>query len=517
MSGVPGAGTRPTAVGRLLDAIADVGRAPSGGYERFAWTAHDLTLREWFAAEAAARGLDVVLDRAGNQWAWWGDPDADGPGVVTGSHLDSVPGGGAFDGPLGVASAFAALDALRDAGVVPRRPLGIVNFSDEEGARFGLACLGSRALTGTVPAERLLALRDRAGDSLADVLAGVGGASGGIRLDHYGHDPEALARIGVFVELHVEQGRYLADLPDDEAAPVAVGAAIWPHGRWRVDLAGEANHAGTTPLAHRHDPMLDLARLITDVRAAAEHAGALATLAKVEVEPNGVNAIPSRVRAWIDARAETEEAVRRVIATPPGAPPTPAAPSSNVGIVAASEPMGRRSLRSPAVVGSLGGAGSGGVGGGLAGWQVVEESWTPATVFDPALAARLADVVGRPGSTLPAPVIGTGAGHDAGILAASGVPAAMLFVRNPTGVSHSPAEHAEEADCDAGVRALTAVLADLLTAAPAARPATSSDTRAAAAGPATIPGTFGADAPAPSGRAERRSPGESGAGPGQAS
>jgi N-carbamoyl-L-amino-acid hydrolase len=439
----------PAAVGRLLAAIADVGRAPSGGYARFAWTAHDLTLREWFAAEAAARGLDLVTDRAGNQWAWWGDPDADGPGVVTGSHLDSVPGGGAFDGPLGVASAFAALDALRAAGIRPGRPLGIVNFSDEEGARFGLACLGSRAVTGTVGADRLLALRDGAGDSLADVLARVStgstsGGAGGVRLEHYGRDPEALARVGVFVELHVEQGRYLADLPSDEAAPVAVGAAIWPHGRWRVDLAGEANHAGTTPLAHRHDPMLDLARLITDVRAAAEQEGALATLAKVEVEPNGVNAIPSRVRAWIDARGEHEEAVLSVIGAP-----------ANAGVVAGAGRSERPGLRSA----DRGGPGA----GGLAGWRPVEESWTPATVFDPALAARLADVVGRPGSALPAPVIGTGAGHDAGIFTAAGVPTAMLFVRNPTGVSHSPAELAEEADCDAGVRALTAVLADLLT------------------------------------------------------
>lgn len=484
-------------VGGLLAAIADVGRAPSGGYERFAWTGHDLALREWFAAEAAVRGLSVTTDRAGNQWAWWGDPDADGPGVVTGSHLDSVPGGGAFDGPLGVASAFAALDALRASGVAPVRPLAIVNFSDEEGARFGLACLGSRAVTGTVSADRLLALRDRAGDSLADVLGRVGGsgsaggsgrsggfgatggvgssgaADGGVRLDHYGRDPEALARIGVFVELHVEQGRYLADLSDDEAAPVAIGAAIWPHGRWRVDLAGEANHAGTTPLAHRHDPMLDLARLITDVRAAAEHAGALATLAKVEVEPNGVNAIPSRVRAWIDARAETEDAVLAVLGGPPtvavgassagGAVPAEAG-QVTAGAVAERGPGERPGLRSSALGGPgvFGGPVAGG-GRGLAGWRPVEESWTPATVFDPALAAQLADVVGRPGSALPAPVIGTGAGHDAGILAAAGVPTAMLFVRNPTGVSHSPAEYAEPADCDSGVEALTAVLTDLLT------------------------------------------------------
>jgi N-carbamoyl-L-amino-acid hydrolase len=456
-SGPAGSGLAgPTSVGRLLGALADVGLAPSGGYERFAWTAHDLTLREWFAAEAAGRGLSVVTDRAGNQWAWWGDPDVDGPGVVTGSHLDSVPGGGAFDGPLGVASAFAALDALRAAGVRPERPLGIVNFSDEEGARFGLACLGSRAVTGTVGADELLALRDGAGDSLADVLRRV---EGGVRLEHYGRDDEALARVGVFVELHVEQGRYLADLPADEAAPVAVGAAIWPHGRWRVDLAGEANHAGTTPLAHRHDPMLDLARLITDVRAAAEHAGALATLAKVQVEPNGVNAIPSRVRAWIDARAETEDAVRAVL--------TNLSPRPTADLVAAVPSAELVADRGPLTAASsaLGGAATNSAlgGAGLDRWGVVQESWTPATVFDPALAARLADVVGRPGSDRPAPVIGTGAGHDAGIFTAAGVPTAMLFVRNPTGISHSPAEFAEEADCDAGVHALTTVLADLLT------------------------------------------------------
>ncbi|WP_278236299.1 allantoate amidohydrolase [Isoptericola sp. AK164] len=397
-----------TAVAGLLRDVADVGRAPSGGYARFAWTTADLALREWFVAEAAARGLDVAVDRAGNQWAWWGDPDADGPGVVTGSHLDSVPGGGAFDGPLGVASAFAAVDVLRARGVHPARPLGVVNFSDEEGARFGLACLGSRAVTGTAGADRLLGLRDDAGDTLADVLAGAGLDPAG-----YGPDAEALARVGTFVELHVEQGRYLADLHGDDSAPVAVASAIWPHGRWRVDLHGEANHAGTTPLAHRHDPMLDLAGLVQDVRAAAGSADALATVAKISVEPNGVNAIPSRVRAWIDSRAPREDAVHRVLAD-------------------------------------------------LSGYGPVEESWSPATVLDPALAARLADVVGRPAGTAPAPVIGTGAGHDAGILAATGVPTAMLFVRNPTGASHTPAEHAEEADCEAGVAALADVLTDLL-------------------------------------------------------
>ena len=146
---------------RLWDDLAPVGRENStGGYRRYAWTTADATLREWFAAQAAARGLDLVTDRAGNQWAWWGDPDVSGPGVVVGSHLDSVPDGGAFDGPLGVVSGLLAIDALRASGVRPARPVGVVNFGDEEGARFGIACAGSRMVTGTLPRDRALGLRD---------------------------------------------------------------------------------------------------------------------------------------------------------------------------------------------------------------------------------------------------------------------------------------------------------------------------------------------------------------------
>ena len=128
--------------------LEPVGRdAATGGYRRYAWTPEDHTLREWFTAHALARRLDVTEDRAGNLWAWWGDPDAVHPdgtrgGVVTGSHLDSVPQGGAFDGPLGVVSALAAVDGMRAAGLAPRLPLGVALFGDEEGARFGIACAG---------------------------------------------------------------------------------------------------------------------------------------------------------------------------------------------------------------------------------------------------------------------------------------------------------------------------------------------------------------------------------------
>ena len=406
----------------LLAELSDVGRARGGGYTRLAWSPVDLRLREWFAAQAAQRGMDVVVDRAGNQWAWWGDPDSGGPGVVTGSHLDSVPGGGPFDGPLGVASGFAAVDALRASGFVPGKPIGVVCFSDEEGARFGVACLGSRVLTGATEPDRALGLRAGDGPSLADALRSAGRPLDGPQ--GYGADPEALARVGTFVELHIEQGRRLTDLSrvTGVVAPVGVGTGVWPHGRWRVDLPGRADHAGTTPLPLRDDPMLRLADLIVAARAAAERSGALATVGKVLVEPNSVNAIPSRVTAWLDARAEAEHQVRAVLAE-------------------------------------------------LERFGPQQESWTPVTLFDTALAARVAAVVGVPVGTgrdrhgaedpPPAPAVATGAGHDAGVLSTAGIPTAMLFVRNPTGVSHSPLEHAERADCDAGGEALTRVLADL--------------------------------------------------------
>ena len=389
--------------------LAPVGRHPeTGGYRRYAWTRTDATLREWFRGEASQRGLDVVPDRAGNLWAWTADPDAGRPGLAMGSHLDSVPDGGAFDGPLGVVSAFAALDLVRARGLSPRRPLGVVCFNDEEGARFGVACAGSRLLTGALDPDRARRLTDNDGTTLAEAMSAAGTDPRTL-----GRDDEALRRVGTFLELHVEQGRGLADVPGDRGA-VGVAEAIWPHGRWRLDLRGRADHAGTTRLADRQDPTLPLAAAILAARTAAERHGALATVGRFRIRPNGVNAIPSEVTAWLDVRGPVDDDVHAVV--------------SDVARAAGSTP--------------------------------VEESWTPATPLDAGLRDRLAAVLAGPDG-LPAPMLPTGAGHDAGILSGAGVPSAMLFVRNPTGVSHSPAEHADPADCRAGVAALARVAADL--------------------------------------------------------
>jgi N-carbamoyl-L-amino-acid hydrolase len=376
----------------------------TGGYRRYAWTGEDTLLGEWFEAEAAARGMDRMRDRAGNQWAWWGDPDvaaaAGRPGVVVGSHLDSVPDGGPFDGPLGVIAAFAAIDLLRAEHAVPSRPIGVARFVDEEGARFGVACVGSRLLTGSLAPDLARSLLDEDGVSMAEAMSLAGIASRNV-----GADKEAMRRVGCFLELHIEQGRALIDTEHQ----VAVASSIWSHGRWRLEIEGEANHAGTTRLQDRRDPMLVLADVTHAARRSAASHGCLATIGRVRVHPNAVNAIPARVDAWLDARAPAEHEVRIV-----------AAEVATAGNTTA-----------------------------------VEESFTAATHFSSNLRDRIIKTLGD------VPSLETGAGHDSGILAAAGIPTALLFVRNPTGVSHSPREYAEREDCLAGIRALATVITDL--------------------------------------------------------
>ena len=385
----------------LWSAIVEVGYSgTTGGYHRYALTQEDHLLREWFAGEAGARGLTLTEDRMGNQWAWWGDPD-ERPGVVSGSHLDSVPDGGAFDGPLGVISALAALDRLREQGFRPDRPIGVVHFGDEEGARFGVACAGSRVITGALHVERALGLVDSDGVTVAEALRASGRSPEAV-----GPDPETVRRVGSFVELHIEQGRGLVHLDQ----PVGIGTHIWPHGRWRLDFPGEANHAGTTAMADRRDAMIPLAEAVLTARVAAGVEGCVATVGRIDVRPGGVNTVPGATTAWLDARGADEEALRRTVAA----------------VIAVADTADGGTVR--------------------------EESWTPVTRFDATLIKRLQDV-------LPdAPQLGTGAGHDAGILANAEIPAAMIFVRNPTGISHSPAEFAEHDDCLAGVEALADVL-----------------------------------------------------------
>ncbi len=388
--------------------LQPIGRDPrSGGYVRSPFASAERECAAWYVEQATRRTLEVEQDGQGNSVAWWRPEGALGPGVLVGSHLDSVDNGGAFDGPLGVVSSFAAIDALRDSGFTPQRPIGVAMFVEEEGSRFGLACLGSRLATGMTTPDLARELRDPDGVFLLDAMVSAG-------LEPHLGRSRLLDQVGLFVELHIEQGRALIDR--DRA--VGVGTTSWAHGRWRFDFTGEPNHAGSTRMEDRRDPMLTYAMTVLAANKQARLAEARATFGRVAVQPNTTNAIPSHVAAWLDARGPEAEVVDNLVET--------------IGRQAS-----ERADRDGTTV------------------SVTTESTTPTVSFDLALAGRLAGILDG------APLVPTGAGHDAAILQLAGVASAMLFVRNPTGVSHSPEEFAETSDCLAGVDCLTQVLRGL--------------------------------------------------------
>jgi beta-ureidopropionase / N-carbamoyl-L-amino-acid hydrolase len=400
--------------------LEPLGRDPgTGGYRRYSWTQADAEGRAWFTHHATRLGLTVQPDNNGNLWAWWGEPGPDA--VITGSHLDSVPDGGGYDGALGVVAGLAAVENLRSKAFTPERALALVTWTEEEGARFGVPCLGSRLVTGAVSPDAARALTDDTGITLAEAMT-----EAGLDASVIGPRDDLLARLGAFVELHVEQGRALAPL----GAAIGVAEGIWPHGRWRLVFSGRPDHAGTALFADRNDPMLPYASTVLAARQCAAEHGALATFGKVIAEPGGSNGVSSSVSAWLDSRAPDEDTLTETVAA----------------------------IRSVAE--------SSAVEHGVT-LTVRQESYTPLVRFDVNLRDRIVAILAREG--LQAPVLPTGAGHDAGVLAAR-VPTAMLFVRNLTGVSHSPAEHADLADCETGVRALTAVLEDLAGPAAPGRP-----------------------------------------------
>ncbi|MFT3943623.1 MAG: allantoate amidohydrolase [Ancrocorticia sp.] len=393
-------------VTELLASIKDIGRdEATGGYYRPVFSPAEQELRAWFLAEAAKRDLNTEVDRNGVIWAWWGTPQ---PGsIVTGSHLDSVPGGGAYDGPLGVTAALAAVDLMRAEGFTPNKSLAVVVFPEEEGSRFGIACLGSRLMTGKLSPETARALTDSEGNTLADVFA-----RGGIDPDGIGRDETALSRIGRFIELHIEQGRELIDL----GQPIAVAKSILGHGRWRVTVRGQGNHAGTTLMRDRRDPLVAAAAMVCEVQARAlEIESARATVGRFEPVPGGTNVIASDVSFWIDARHPDDDVTRALV--------------------------DRLAATFPSIAAEQGCT-----------VEVREESWSSRVDFDADVAADLQAALG---GNIPA--LHTGAGHDAGILSEF-VPTGMLFTRNPTGVSHAPDEGAEDADADYSGVALAQVL-----------------------------------------------------------
>jgi beta-ureidopropionase / N-carbamoyl-L-amino-acid hydrolase len=396
---------------RLFAELAAIGTGP-GGWNRLAWGPLEDDARSWFLARATDLGLEVEQDGAGNLWAV--EPDAGSePLVCAGSHVDSVLDGGAYDGALGVVAALVAVDAVRRQAGGPRRPLAVGCMVDEEGPRFDAAIFGSRMLCGELEIESLLARVDRDGNTLGELAAARGVTPASLAAA-----PGWLERVALWLEVHVEQGVALVDVP----AAVGVATGLAPRERWRATFEGSANHAGTTPMAGRRDALVAAARTVVAAgQLAAAEPGAVATVGRIEAGPGASNVIPGAAALTLDVRAREGQALARV----------------RDGIFAAAGASDGVEVR----------------------WS--RESTDPGSLFDGALRAALRDSAASAG--VPASDLWAYAGHDAGVLARH-VPAAMLFVRNPTGVSHHPDEHASEEDCLAACQVLAGALGRLASA-----------------------------------------------------
>lgn len=386
---------------RRLEGLRSVG-AREGGAFRLAWTPEDAAAGEWFAAQAQESGLAAERDPAGNLWAL---PDSPPPWWGVGSHLDSVRGGGRYDGALGVVAAFEVAARCTD-------PIAVIAFADEEGARFNTPTFGSRALAGRLDVGDALARRDDDGVSLAEAMERAGVDPAGLA-----RAPERLSALRGFLELHIDQGRELARA----GAPAGVARSLASRLRLRAELRGRADHAGTTPPQERRDALAAAARLIVRAGELGADPGLHVTTARIACEPNAATTIPARVSLWIDARSPRAEQV-----------------------VAWRE-------RFEAAAGEI--AQAGGVE-----LELRTEAGSEGVEFDRAVRAALGGACASLG--IPAPEMVSYAGHDAGVLAER-LPAGMLFVRNETGVSHSPLEDVEMADAAFAAEALLRALAEL--------------------------------------------------------
>ena len=360
-----------------------------------------------------AAGMDVQVDAAGNLRGLYPATTTEAWRFIIGSHLDTVRHAGAFDGILGVVLGVALVQRLQGR----RLPLAIevIGFSEEEGVRFGIPFIGSRALLGTLD-PAVLDYRDDAGCSIRQAMVA------------YGLDPGALPdaimedRTAGYLEFHIEQGPVL----DARQLPLGVVSAIVGQSRCRVDFEGTANHAGTTPMASRHDALAAAAEWVGRVeREAMQVPDLVATVGRMDVLPGAANVIPGECRATLDVR-HAVDAVRK---------------TSAEGLAEAAREIGiRRGLHV----------------------YVYPQLDQAAVRMDTPLRERLERAVARCG--YPVHVMTSGAGHDAMVLAAE-LPVAMLFLRTPGGISHHPDETVREEDVEAALRVGDAFLDDLAQAA----------------------------------------------------
>jgi len=392
---------------RIFD-LAEVGAIPHGGCARLALTDDDRAGRDLVVSWMKELGLEVTIDKVGNVVGTW--QVGEGRPVMTGSHIDTVRTGGKYDGNLGVLAGLEVIQTLQESGGVPPRPIAVAFFTNEEGARFAPDMLGSLVYVGGMSVEAALETTSIDGKNFGEELREIGYAG---PVPCPGPAPHA------FVELHIEQGPVLESRGTTIGAVTGVQGISWTE----LSITGQSNHAGTTPMALRHDAVFVAAAITTFLRDLAGRYGGdqVCTVGKFDVHPNLVNVVPARATMTLDVRNTDEgllrEAERRIAAM--------------IDDVAARE--GVRVERRT-----------------LARFEPVR--------FDEGVVAMVERHAADRGLSVRR--MPSGAGHDAQMLARV-CPTGMVFVPSAKGISHNPAEHTDPADLVAGADVLLGVVLEL--------------------------------------------------------
>ena len=387
---------------RRISDLGEIGKQEAGGVTRLSFTEEERAAKDQVASFMREAGLSVREDAAGNLFGRREGRDPDSPAVLIGSHVDSVYNGGNFDGPLGVLAGVEILQTMQEQGVETERPIEVVAFTDEEGARFSFGMIGSRALAGRLAPEDLTKHEDKDGVSIAEAMRA------------YGLDPERVGEaarpegsVEAYVELHIEQGRVLEN--EDLPAGVVMGIAgpVW----LRFSLTGETGHAGATPMNLRHDALATAAEVMCHIETEASETGtSVGTVGQLSLEPGGINIIPGRVEFSLDLR-DIDQEVRDGV--------------EGRILKGAEEICERR-----------------GTGLEIETLQRLAPAPCSGLVRDAVRGA--CERVGIRPHALP-----SGAGHD-GMQLTDLCPMGMIFVRSKNGVSHSPDEWSSRKDCAAG-------------------------------------------------------------------
>src|ERR687893_1706080 len=398
---------------RRLSDLGEIGKQEGGGITRLSFTDEERAAKDRVASYMEEAGLAVHEDAVGNLFGRREGRNAEAPAVLIGSHVDSVYSGGNFDGPLGVLAGIEVLQTMEEQGIETEHPIEVVAFADEEGARFSLGMIGSRALAGKLGAGDLENYEDGDGVSVAEAMR------------VYGLDPEKVGdaarpegSIKAYVELHIEQGRVLEreDLPAGVVTGIA--GAVW----LRFILDGETGHAGATPMNLRRDSLAAAAEIIGLVEAEAAGTGTtVGTVGQLDLEPGGINIIPGKVRFSLDLRDIDEKVRDRVEGR----------------IMEGAEEICRRR------------------GVELEVDTLQRLAPAPCSELVRGAAERACERLGIRPHALP-----SGAGHD-GMQLTDLCPMGMIFVRSKNGVSHNPDEWSSQEDCATGANVLYHTVLDL--------------------------------------------------------